>query len=144
MYQVIYPVDFEINKHIKNPENIMSTYTGWLLDERDRAHLLGIFFPEYPNVRAHHVTLAMGEHALPTATAGTVVGIVDDGLGVEALVVAIEGSTQRPDGRHYHITWSIDEAMNRKSHHSNDVIAEHGWTPVWPFDIRLIPMVFNS
>lgn len=119
------------------------TYTGWLLSGADRARLLGDFPPSYPDVIAHHVTLRMGAHELPTATAGTVVGVVDDQEGCQVLIVQIDGTTTRPDGLTFHITWSLDRALDRKSMHSNDVIMEHGWTAVWPIDIKLIPAVME-
>jgi hypothetical protein len=116
------------------------SYTGWLIPERDRAMLLGRFPTTYPNVRAHHVTLRMGIGELPTATAGRVVGVIDDGRGVQTLIVSIDGSTERPDGHKYHITWSV--ADDRKSFHSIEVIQTLGWETVTPIDINLIPKAF--
>ena len=114
---------------------------GWLLDERDRATLLGRFTPAWPDVIAHHVTLASRtQDPLPTATAGEVVGHVNDGEGLQALVVAIGGTTDRPDGSTYHITWARDRARGREPKQSNDVLHERGWDPLAaPIPIRLIP-----
>jgi hypothetical protein len=53
-----------------------------------------------------------------------VVGVADDGAGVQALVVEIGGTTRRPDGSAYHITWSL--ARGRRAAESNDVIRERG------------------
>jgi hypothetical protein len=55
-----------------------------------------------------------------------VVGVADDGAGVQALVVEIGGTTQRPDGAAFHIAWSL--GAGRKAAESNDVIRERGWT----------------
>lgn len=117
---------------------------GWLLDERDRAVLLGRFPPVWPDVIAHHVTLASKTRdPLPTATAGEVVGHVDDGEGLQALVVAIEGTTGRPDGSTYHITWSLDRSRGREPKQSNDVLRERGWKPIPDaIPIRLHPSIF--
>src|SRR3546814_9902597 len=52
--------------------------------------------------------------------------LVDDGEGLQALIVSIDGSTDRPDGSTYHITWSLDRSRGRKAVQSNDVIAERG------------------
>ncbi len=103
---------------------------GWLLDEAQRAELLQQFPPAYPNVVAHHVTLAVGAAAgaLPAPTTGEIVGRVDDGRGVEALVVRVDGGTERPGGGHYHITWSL--GAGRTARESNDAITALGWTPV--------------
>jgi hypothetical protein len=114
---------------------------GWLLDPRDRETLLARFTPAWPDVIAHHVTLApRTTDPLPTATAGEVVGHVNDGAGLQALVVAIGGTTDRPDGSIWHITWSLDRARGRKPVQSNDVLRERGWQRLdSPIPIRLTP-----
>lgn len=120
-------------------------YTGWLLDPRDRTALLARFPPAYPEVVAHHVTQKFGDQAAapPSETAGEVVGVADDGCGVQALVVRIAGVTDRPDGSTYHITWSL--GPGREAYESNAVIARRGWT--WlgePISIRLEPRPFGG
>lgn len=62
--------------------------------------------------------------ALPPPCVAAIVGRSDDGRGVEAMVVQIDGSTGRPDGSTYHITWSLQPG--RKAVESNDVIAKAG------------------
>lgn len=120
-------------------------YTGWLLDPRDREALLQRFPPAYPEVVAHHVTLKFGdcEAALPTETGGEIIGVANDGQGVQALVVQIGGVTTRPDGSTFHITWSL--APGREARESNDVIARHGWTRLpLPVLVRLAPRPFGG
>jgi hypothetical protein len=115
-------------------------YTGWLLDPAEREALLARFPPRYETVVAHHVTLKFGDEAAepPGEVVAEIVGEADDGQGVQALAVAIDGGTARPDGGTFHITWSL--AAGRQARESNDVIAERGWTPLaTPFPIRLIP-----
>jgi hypothetical protein len=110
-------------------------YVGWLLGEGDRRHLLEQFPPRFPDVIADHVTLCRADDPqalLLSQRQGRVVGHIFDPAGVEALVVEIEGSTHRPDGGTYHLTWSLDVAAGCKAFHSNRVIAERGWTPVGP------------
>ncbi|MFV0623002.1 hypothetical protein ACBY01_03180 [Sphingomonas sp. ac-8] len=119
---------------------------GWKLDPVDRAMLLGRFPPRWPDVVADHVTLRSGtgrDTPLPVETAGEVVGWVDDGAGLQALVVAIGGTTDRADGSRYHITWSLDRAAGRKPVQSNAVLAERGWQRLdAPIPIRLRPARF--
>ena len=119
---------------------------GWLLPPEEREPLLTLLPPRYERVVAHHVTLKPGvrpDHPLPRETAGRVVGVADDGRGVQALVVEIGGTTDRPGGSTYHITWSLGKGRNPVE--SNDVIAAHGWTPLdKPRPIRLEPAVFGS
>jgi hypothetical protein len=82
------------------------------------------------------------DSALPGETAGEIVGRADDGDGVEAMVVTIAGTTERPGGGTYHITWSL--ARGRKAKESNDVIAARGWTQLdSPIPITLQPAHFR-
>ena len=114
---------------------------GWKLDRGQRADLLERLAPRYPNVVADHVTLAAnvaGDAPLPDSVAAEALGRIDDEHGVEALVVAIDGRTERPDGGTYHITWSLTDG--RDAHESNDVIATEGWKPIAPaVPVRLQP-----
>ncbi|TDH58050.1 hypothetical protein E2C06_34610 [Dankookia rubra] len=101
---------------------------GWLLHPEDREALMAVFPPAYSQVVAHHVTLRAGvsqNFLLPTETEGFVVGVADDGAGAQALVVEIGGTTRRPDGSTYHITWSL--GSGRRPVESNDVIRARGW-----------------
>ena len=101
---------------------------GWKLERAGRGELLQQFPPRYKNVVADHVTLrsrVQDDSPLPEEQHCEVIGRADDGKGVEALVVRIGGTTDRPDGSTYHITWSLAEG--REGVESNDVIAELGW-----------------
>ena len=99
---------------------------GWRVDREQRVELLQQFPPRYETVVADHVTLESGTDApLPDAAVGEIIGRADDGDGVEALVVAIDGSSDRPGGGTYHITWSLSEGREAKE--SNDVIDKDGW-----------------
>jgi hypothetical protein len=102
---------------------------GWKLDGDQRSWLLNLFSSAYPDVIADHVTLSSGSDAKrpPKDTNADVVGQVDDGAGVQAFVVRIGGTTDRPDGSTYHITWSIDRSKGRHARDSNDVIRTLGW-----------------
>lgn len=121
----------------------MSDVTGWKLHPDDRQTLLAQFPPLFSDVIADHVTLdgeAGPDASLPVETSGEVVGEIDDGDGVQALVVAIGGTTDRPDGSTYHLTWSIDRAAGREAIESNDVIRARGWREMEaPIPIRLEP-----
>jgi hypothetical protein len=118
---------------------------GWKLDPDQRKELLQQFPPRYSNVVADHVTLRTkaSVHApLPGETGGEIVGRGDDGKGVEALVVAIGGTTDRPDGSTYHITWSL--AAGRKARESNDVLAGGRWQAIdLAMPVRLLPARFR-
>lgn len=114
---------------------------GWKIDRAQRRELLQQFPPRYSNVDADHVTLRtkVAEDALlPEESGGEIVGRADDGKGVEALVVAIAGTADRPDGSVYHITWSLEPG--REARESNDVLAAREWTAFdLPMPVRLKP-----
>lgn len=118
-------------------------YVGWELSDRTRAQLLARFPASYERVIAHHVTQKFGvtdQEPLPTATQGVIVGIADDGAGVQALVLEIDGTSARPGGGDYHVTWSL--APGRKPVESNQVIREFGVQPLDPIRIPLEPKFF--
>jgi hypothetical protein len=120
--------------------------TGWRLDAEEREQLLERFRPLFPDVIADHVTLRTGTNAstpLPREMSGEVVGEIDDGAGVQALVVTIGGTTNRSDGSTYHITWSLDRSRGRRPVESNVMIARLGWRSLaTPIPIRLHPARF--
>ncbi len=120
-------------------------YSGWEIGEEDRAMLLTLFRPQFPDVIAHHVTLSPGVKKgtpAPDAADIRVVGYVK-GEGVEALIVEVNGTTKRERGGHYHITWSIDREAGFQPVHSNDLIAEKGFERIVSvIPIKTIPKVF--
>lgn len=112
---------------------------GWKVDPAQRVELLQQFAPRYPNVVADHVTFkSVSMDDLPEPKVGEIVGIADDGEGVQALVVSIDGTTDRPDGSSWHITWSLAEGRQAKE--SNDVIRAKGWLAIeLPVPVTLHP-----
>ena len=101
---------------------------GWKVDRAERDTLLERLPPRYDRPVADHVTLETeaNRKPLPPEAKARIVGRADDGNGVEAMVVAIDGSTDRPDGSTFHITWSL--ADGRRAKESNDVIRTCGWS----------------
>ena len=122
------------------------TATGWKLAEASRDFLIDLFPPRWPDLVADHVTLdakATMRSPPPGRVAAEVVGHGDDGSGLEALVVAIGGSPDRPDGGTFHITWSLDLAQGRHAAESNDLLARKTWRRLSvPVAIDLIPARF--
>ena len=114
---------------------------GWKLDRAQRTEMLERLEPAYPDVVADHVTLAANVSAdapLPDAVTAEAIGRIDDGRGVEALVVAIDGTTARPGGGTYHITWSL--GPGRRAKESNDALAAEPWQPLpEPMSLDLVP-----
>ena len=120
------------------------TVTGWKLPSDERERLLERFAPRYENVVADHVTLRVGASAqtpLPRKPEARIVGRADDGKSLECLVVELDGTTDRPDGSTYHITWSL--GPGRKARESNDVLRDRGWRPIdAPIAVELEPARF--
>jgi hypothetical protein len=114
---------------------------GWKLDRDQRAEMLERIEPAYANVVADHVTLAANvapDAPLPEAVTAEAIGRIDDGNGVEALVVAVDGTTERPGGGTYHITWSL--GPGRRAKESNDALAAGPWQPLRePIPLELAP-----
>ena len=120
------------------------TVTGWKLPQDERGRLLERFPPKYEKVIADHVTLRTGATPatpLPRKPTSRVVGRADDGKSLECLVVELDGTTERPDGSTYHITWSL--GPGRRAVESNDVLRDLGWEPIdAPIPIELEPARF--
>jgi hypothetical protein len=118
--------------------------TGWKLPGHERERLLDRFEPRYEQVIADHVTLnaaASEDTPLPRRFDSEIVGHADDGESLECLVVAVGGTTDRPDGSTYHITWSL--GPDRKPRQSNDVLREQGWKALdRPIPVELEPARF--
>ena len=118
--------------------------TGWKLARDDREQLLRRFPPRYAEVVADHVTLRVGvspKTPLPRKPEARIVGRADDGDSLECLVVELDGTTDRPDGSTYHITWSL--GSGRKARESNDVLRDLGWRPIdAPIPVELEPARF--
>jgi hypothetical protein len=121
------------------------TVTGWKLPEVERELLLRRFPPKYDKLDADHVTLRVGatpETPLPDAPeTAAVIGRADDGESLECLVVELDGTTDRPDGSTYHITWSL--GPDRRARESNDLLRDKGWEYLdAPIPVELEPARF--
>lgn len=108
------------------------TVSGWKLQREERALLLERFPPRYENVIADHVTLHVSAEVPPPLPRkperARIVGRADDGRSLECMVVELDGTTDRPDGSTYHITWSL--GPGRKARESNDLLRDHGWKAI--------------
>ena len=120
------------------------TVTGWKLPSGERERLLERFPLKYENVIADHVTLRTGatpDTPLPRKPNAKIVGRADDGKSLECLVADLDGTTDRPDGSTYHITWSL--GPGRRAVESNDVLRDLGWEPIdAPIPVELEPARF--
>jgi hypothetical protein len=120
----------------------MEGYLAYELPDQARNALAKMFPPKYPEFIGHHITSAFGV-SQPGELATTpahikVIGYVEED-GLEALVVEVNGSKRRNDGKTYHITWSLDRSKGKKPVMSNDLIARGNWlaTDTYEFDAPL-------
>jgi hypothetical protein len=106
------------------------TVIGWKLDRDQREQLLRQFPARYADAIADHVTFRTdaATDALPPRAKAAIIGHADDGDSLECMVVTIDGTTDRPDGSTFHVTWSLDRSKGRKARESNDVLKERGWS----------------
>lgn len=127
-------------------ELLSEMYIAYELDKKSRQSLAAAFPPKYADFIGHHITLRMvkkTETNLPSMPKSVrVVGYADDGEGLEALVVEINGKLTRPDGKTYHITWSLDRSKGRKPAQSNGLVAG-GYEAVTPIDIQAKPELYK-
>jgi len=132
---------------MKIREILNEMYTAYVLTEESRNELLERFPPKYSKVVAHHVTVDFGVPATAEAPAPAdlkVIGEADSGDGLQALVVSVNGSYQREDGKTYHITWSL-EPDSYKPVDSNALIAdyENRWKLNLPVPIETEPQLLK-
>jgi hypothetical protein len=118
-----------------------SGYMAYTLSSSSRQQLLSHFKPKYPEVICGHVTYkfpAKSTDELPPEVKEAHVVGYENGDGIEAVVVEINGSKTRPDGKLYHITLSLDRAKGKKPVHSNDLVNK-SYQHVSPIAIHLTP-----
>lgn len=137
---------FTINNYMRYNQltEVKKGYTGYELNRTSRQKLLKQFPPKFPDVYADHVTYKynVGEEAVPSAPkSAKIVGYAEKN-GLEAFVVEINGKKTRPDGRIFHITWSLDKSKGRKPVQSDNLIVS-GWQPINHVPIKLTPKFFK-
>ena len=120
----------------------MENYSAYLLTDKARNELLAKFPPKYSKVVAHHITVKFGApNAEPPAPAMVaVVGYIDSGDGLEALVCSVNGTTERADGSKYHITWSLEPGKYSPKD-SNALLRSKRFTLTRAYPIETTPEV---
>jgi hypothetical protein len=116
----------------------MTHYRGWKLLNREE--LLEVFEPRFERVVAHHITLDL-KGGIPEPVTARVVGYASDDIGLEALVVSVDGTTVRPDGSIFHITWSLGSGYRPVD---SKRIVKQGWVEIDPIDIVVVPFCVTN
>lgn len=124
---------------------LFEDYSAYVLDEHSRNLLKEKFPPKYPEFIGHHITykfgVAKGSEPPSDPSSVNVIGYADED-GLEALVVSIDNSSERPDGSVYHITWSLDRSKGKKPVHSNDLV-KSGYDKIEPIKISVKPKILK-
>ena len=107
---------------------------AFVVDGGDRERLAHKFPPKFPDFIGHHITHRFGIR--PNGNYGEqmvvhLVGYACNDIGLEAFVVAVNGNTTRPDGKTYHLTWSLDRTKGFKPVDSGGLV-EGKWQPIDP------------
>jgi len=121
-------------------------YTAYVLHSESRETLEKRFPPKYQDFIGHHITVEFGvpkDTSVPDQPERIrVLGYVDNGEGLEALVVSVNGNKTRKDGKTYHITWSLDrDKFSPKN--SNELITNKQFTLTVPIDIEVTPKLLQ-
>lgn len=127
-------------------QELFEMYTAYQLDDNSRAELMKRFPPAFPDVIGHHVTVEFGvpkDTEAPQPTDIQVVGHATDKESIEALVVSVNGTTRRPDGKIFHITWSLDRSKGRKPVDSNGLLEKYPYDTFDPIPINTTPKVLK-
>lgn len=98
---------------------------AFVVDGGDRERLAQKFPPKFPDFIGHHITHRFGIR--PNDSYGEqmvvhLVGYACNDTGLEAFVVSVNGNTTRPDGKTYHLTWSLDRTKGFKPVDSGDLV----------------------
>lgn len=109
---------------------------AFLVDPADRDKLAKRFPPKFPELIGHHITHQFGVRPDPDIAYGTTVPVMLIGYscndeGLEAFTVSVNGSTHRPDGKTYHLTWSLDRSKGFRPVDSGDLVRRNN-EPVNP------------
>jgi hypothetical protein len=102
-------------------------YLAFEIDRVLREKLLQMIPPVYSRIVADHITIEFGTKpaVIPMADSIEILGLADDGNGLQALVVAVDGHRLRADGKPYHITWSLDAVKMAPAEFDPHPHAEH-------------------
>lgn len=110
-------------------ESIVYGYEALVLTPESRIKLLQRFKPRFPDVIAHHVTYRFGVPESVKRPPGIgdgptpieVIGYACDDR-IEAVLVRVNGTSKRPDGKLFHITLSLDRSKGAKPAMSNELL----------------------
>lgn len=120
-------------------------YSAYVISDESRARILERLPPSFPEVIAHHITYRFPDkEAPPQVMEVRVIGHAkNQDLGIECLVVSLDGVSLRPTGGIYHITLSLDRSLGAKPVHSNRILKSPWIELDTPFLINVEPLLIG-
>ncbi len=119
-------------------------YTGWKLKQNTIERIKNLYAPVHPDFIGHHITYMFGKDSKQPDDADIkIIGhcVTDK---VQCFVVEVNGTIVRPDGKIYHLTWSIDRSKGAKPVDSNAAIETNGFDHILAeLPIETTPGTFN-
>lgn len=94
-------------------------YAAFTIDRKTREYLLAIFPPKYSEVSLDHITIQYpcdDESVLFEPKSVAIEGYIDDGEGIEALLVRVDGDIFKSNGLPWHITLSFEKDKQAPDH----------------------------
>ena len=120
----------------------MTNYTAYSLSAMDVVTVRDKFEQKFSKAYYDHITYCLGKpenmNDFMLGTSFKVVGYACNDR-IEALVVEVNGSTVRPDGKTFHITLSYDDSV--ASPKDSNILLQNGWEPVEHFELQPYPVI---
>lgn len=101
-------------------------FYAYKLDDATREGLLSDIPPQYPATFADHIGYKTGKEgeSMPELDKAEIIGVADNGKGLQAAIVRINGSVERPDGKIYNIAWSASNTGSNTTLADADALAQ--------------------
>ena len=124
------------------------TYSAYVLTEKSRDFLLSQITPAHSDVIAHHVTYQFPDtNPLPELKEMPYAFAYAKNDLVDCVAVSINSKTERPDGKFFHITLSVNRKNGGKPVHSNDLLInafeDGNFKYFEPITLELVPMLLK-
>ena len=131
----------------------MPNYAALKLDKEQRTALIEMLPALFPKIKCDYIALGLMDKSSARDQFATdpksieVLGIADDGDGVQALVVRVDGKMRCDyDGKIFHITFSIDPTRNVSKSLLGPMEVAHGDLPKYSSSTshRLLGLIFDK
>lgn len=116
------------------------SYSCYKLTDTAKQRLLTIIKPRFKNIKADHITYEFPSNELPPIVNECFIYAECHDNNIQAVLVNINGKTERPDGKKYHITISHND--NVKPVQSNTMIPNTPFkSDTYKLKLNVIPTI---